>query len=905
MIADWSKTKAKESIDPERVRIALASLFEAWPGDLPPLQTTIESLPTGEAAFLHLLAISPVSTEKLLKDPVALTWLAQPAVCQGIRGTRRMRIDLEELKKSETGFDPSFRALRQFKSREMLRIALREVAGLSSLEQTTQELSQLAEICLREVCDGWHADLTRRWGAPKTDFAVLGMGKFGGLELNYSSDIDVIFLYGEDGELNPRFTHQDFFTRLCEKIVATFSSTDQAGTLFRIDLRLRPEGASGPLVRSFESMENYYAGFGETWERMALIKARGVAGSEELAYEFSQYLQPFIFPRMLSPDVFEEIRTIKARIERDIVGHEELTRNVKLGYGGIREIEFVVQALQLIHGARHAFLQERSTLKVLRSAQQINLLPPEDVTALTEAYRFLRTVEHRLQIEQEAQTHTIPTSPAAVGRLAASLKFASTAHFQAEFARHTGSVRGIFDRLLHSQDTQSGTEKARDTGFFQSASQAEKALQSLQGSTATHVAPRTKQLFAKLEPLLLDRLKNIADPDLALNRFVRFVERYGIRGLLYETLVTNPRLLELLLKLFDASRFQTDIVLRRPQLIEEVTREGSLSDTLSITQHLAGLSRNEEKLSWMDWVRVYRRSQILRIFLRDILEFATIQDVQAEYSALAEACLLFVIRKLEIESDLTVIAMGKFGGREASYGCDLDVVFVGDNIAAAEHLIKAMTATTDEGIVFPVDARLRPEGQSGVLVLPIASYEAYFEHRAQLWEAQALTKARPVSGPLCKSFATFAKSAWQKFGTRPDLFDDIKAMHQRVVRARASADDFLDFKTGVGGLMELEFLIQALQMKSGVWENNTVAAMEKVGVELKEPYLFLRRCEAVIRRVENSSTSTLPLDVSDQFRLARRLGFTSRDQFSETYSKARGKIHKAFQTHMGSISVDH
>ena len=856
------------------------------------------------------MAVSPISAEKCSRDPGALVWLADSAVCLEPRGAGRMRMELSKLdggsgpEPVQKAFDPAFRNLRQVKCRETLRIALREVAGLSTVEQTTLELSHLAELCVREVTDGWLNELARRWGRPNSEFAVFAMGKFGGQELNYSSDIDVIFLYSVDGWLNSSFSYHDFYTRLSEKIVGTFSATDSGGPLFRIDLRLRPEGAPGPLVRSLESPENYYAGPGETWERIALIKCRGVAGSAELAYEFPQRLQPFVFPRTLSPDVLEEISSIKTRIERDIVGEAELHRNVKLGYGGIREIEFVIQTFQLIHGARNAFLQERNTLKALRGLEQLNLLPKNDATTLADAYRFLRTVEHRLQIDHEAQTHTIPDKPEAVARLASSLGFSSPEAFHTELKRQTTAVRQIFDRTLRAPSGEStAPAKKRDLSFFTQPADAEKMLGDLShGEGLGHVAPRSRKLFDKLEPVLLAALRPMADPDTTLARFVRFVERYGIRNVLFEALVVHPRLLELLVRLFDSSRFVTDIVLRRPGLIEEIARDGALGQTFGLRDYLAGLERNEERLSWQDWVRVYRRSQIVRIFLRDVLSFASIEEVHAEYSALAEACIGFVQQRLGIADRFAVVAMGKFGGRELSYGCDLDVVFIGSDPIAAATLVKAMTAVTAEGLIFPVDARLRPEGNAGVLATPISTYEDYFQGRAQFWEAQALTKSRPICGPeeLRTAFSQFARATWERFGREQDAIAQVKAMHARVVRERASGDDLRDFKTGGGGLMEVEFCMQALQMHHGVWEQNTVAAMsalsaagvfsKQTGEQLREAYLFLRRVEAVIRRIENSSVSTLPQQESEQLHAAIRLGFPSREEFVERYREAREAV---------------
>ena len=896
----WIDGVAARALDPDRVQTALARLEQVWPGDFPALEGLIEGFPAGAEAVPGLLAVSPASAEKIIRDPAALVWLSQPEICASERGPRRMLLDLEQ--ERAPGFDPQFRALRRVKNREMLRIALRDVARISALEQTTFEISCVADLCLREVCDGWLGEIGRRWGRPETGFCVIGMGKLGGEELNYSSDIDVIFLYGEDRALNPGFTYHEFFTRLAEKITGSFAAASPDGALFRIDIRLRPEGGSGPLVRSLESMENYYAGFGETWERMALIKARRVAGSEELFYEFSHRLQPFVYPRSVSPDTLDEIAAIKLRIERDIVGEAGLELDVKLGRGGIREIEFVTQALQLLHGARHSFLQVRNTLKALRALRQLDFLDGGDLEALTAAYRFLRDVEHRLQIAEEKQTHTLPQPGAARELLARSLGFADAGGFDAALLGHTGGVRAIFDKFLRG-----GPEKSapgRDLGFFQDAAAAEKELEELgRPGSAGHVSPRTRKLYGKLEPVLLDGLRGLADPDLALHGFVRFVERYGIRGLLFVSLVTNPRLLELLLRLFDSSRFLTDIVLRRPQLIEETARTGMLGRELDVAAHLEGLGRREEKgLAEGDWVRVYRRAQILRIALRDILGFAEIAQVQREYTALAEACLLHTLRTLGLETSLTVVAMGKFGGSELSYGCDLDVVFVGDEPARAAELIKAMTAQTAEGIVFPVDARLRPEGESGQLAAPLERYRQYFQDRAQLWEAQALTKARPIAGPGQGAFLEWARECWAGFGRRTDLLAGIRKMHERVVRERAGREGALAFKTGVGGLMELEFHTQALQMRHAIWEPNTVralAALAGAGVIAAQAaagrerdYLFLRRCEAVIRRVDNSSVSTLPASAGGQGQVAIRMGFAGLEEFLARYEGAREGIHE-------------
>jgi glutamate-ammonia-ligase adenylyltransferase len=298
---------------------------------------------------------------------------------------------------------------------------------------------------------------------------------------------------------------------------------------------------------------------------------------------------------------------------------------------------------------------------------------------------------------------------------------------------------------------------------------------------------------------------------------------------------------------------------------------------------------------------VYRRAQILRIALRDLLGFAEMAEVQREYTALAEACLLHVQRMLGLDGTLTIVAMGKFGGQENSYGCDLDVVFIGEEPGRAAELVKAMTAQTAEGIVFPVDARLRPEGEAGLLAVPLASYRQYFSGRAQLWEAQALTKARPIGGPDAAEFGGWVVQKWGEIGRRVDMLREIRAMHQRVVRERAGRDGLLAFKTGVGGVMELEFHVQALQMRHGVWEQNTLRALEALAAggvvserdaeERSEDWIFLRRCEAVIRRVDNSSVSFLPGDEEGQRQVAKRMGFCNRENFLGRYGEVREGIH--------------
>jgi glutamate-ammonia-ligase adenylyltransferase len=764
----------------------------------------------------------------------------------------------------------------------MLRIAYREVSGLAGFVETTHDITAVAERCVNQVYRFALDSLGKRWGRPKTGFGILAMGKFGGKELNYSSDIDVIFLYHEDGFLNPRFSYHEFFSRLAEKIVEVFATNGKQ--LFRIDLRLRPEGPSGPLVRSLTSVENYYAGYGETWERMALLKARGICGDEELLYEFEHRLQPFIFPRTVSDDLLTEIAELKLRIERDLVGAEDLHRNVKLGYGGIREIEFIVQTLQLLHGSRHAFLQERSTLKALAALAQLEMLDDAAVATLHQAYVFLRAVEHRLQIVDERQTHTLPTNSDDRYLIAKSLGFESVEAFDQKLGEQTDAVRQIFHQLLQTR-TANG-EGTIELDFFQRPEAAQKTLERLrQGPSEVHVSARTRRLCAKLEPELIKRLWKTVDPDAVLSRFVRFVDAYGIRGLLFETLLANPRLLDLLVRLFDASGAFSELAIRRPELVEEIARGRSLGELQSRDNFLLSLETNPAGLPPLTWIRDFQHAEMLRILLRDVLGFAALPQLQQEATNLAEACVAFAQTVISGAPDLTIIALGKFGGRELLYGADLDLVFIGDTYGPAEALIAALSATTQGGRVFPIDTRLRPEGESSPLVVTLERYESYFRERAQNWEKQALTKARVLSGPGSGAAERIIDSAWNSLRNDPRWRSDLASMYDRIVRERGKHDaDLIAFKAGRGGLIAIEFIVQYLEIQSGKREPNTLDAIaaeadqftQTEREELTQDYLFFRKMESVLRRMENNSVSQLPASAADQEKIAHRLGFKDR-----------------------------
>jgi glutamate-ammonia-ligase adenylyltransferase len=548
-------------------------------------------------------------------------------------------------------------------------------------------------------------------------------------------------------------------------------------------------------------------------------------------------------------------------------------------------------------------------LKALRALRELDLLPTNEVLTLDQTYRFLRRVEHRLQIEAEQQTHVVPRDAEALRRLALSLRFSSSKDFAAALQGRMRAVRPIFQRIVSGAVM---TPAANDLEIFRDQKRAAKAFTDLgQSAAGFHIAPRTRQIFGKLRPVLVGWLAKSADPDATLNQFVRFVEAYGLRSLLFELLVANPRLLELLLKTLDASRFAGELLIRRPQLLEDITRDPAFDEPRSVAENLRRLEALGADANNLDPIRTYRQRQLLRIILREVLGLASPAAACIELSDLAEACLLFAVRLLDADQ-ITIIALGKFGGGEISYGADLDVLFVGDDNRVTQNLMIAMTQPTAEGNIWALDARLRPEGDKGPVICSVETYQWYYRNRARPWELQALTRARAISGPLQNEFMQIAKSAWHRAGQDSNLATTIDGMFERIRRERGSGSDFLDLKTGRGGIIEAEFLVQASQMRENIWEPNwerTVDRLHQRGIlnnaeaaKLKQAYGLLRRYESALRRYENNAVSALPRDPGEQQKVAVRLGYNDSETFRRDYLNAREALHVLYVQHVGNKS---
>lgn len=981
----WTKA-LKSSADPQRARhhldlLAATSATAALAGASAEQARILCALFSGSQAMSGWLIANPDLVSSLTPDA-----LKHPRRAQGLR--REVNEWLAPLLQARD-YAAGFMRLRHFKQREMLRIATRDLARLTGANEIIRELSDVADICLSLVGQLCRQQLTERFGRPyhqdvegrwqPTESCVFGMGKLGGQELNYSSDVDVIFVYGEEGQVfketpskakpvGKGLTNHQFFNRLAEMFIAEVSRMAAEGTLYRIDLRLRPEGDAGPLARSLASYENYYAQWGQTWERMMLIKTRCVAGDGALAAEFLEMIQPFRYPRSLGEGVLREVAAMKDRIENEVVKAGELERNVKLGRGGIREIEFVAQTLQLINAGRQPFLQGTQTLPALEKLMEYYLLAREEGRSLADAYGFLRDVEHRLQMEDNLQTHTIPEARTARERLAALMGFATLEKFEAARSKHTSAVRQVYDKLLKADAPEARTALPRQfegaeaewkqilaAHSFKSVDHSIRLLNEFAyGPGYGHVSNRTVDLALQLLPKLLTlcpkqsdpatsfapNSKTLSDPDRVLTRLDNFISAYGTRAMLFETWNSNPSLFELLLLLFDRSEFLAEVAIHTPDLVDELVLSGRLRQRKSAAEILADLRHGLKDPDQRLWLRRYHQAELMRIGLRDILGLADFEQNLAELSALADACLQYaleiVLRKNKLKTaPLVIIGLGKLGGVEINYGSDLDIMFVTDARPAelprfqriAIEVMDLLSSRTELGVVFITDARLRPDGEKGLLVNTLDAYEDYYRQRAQLWEIQSISRTRPVAGnmdlgrrfqQLTAALTNFTPQhvAVNKFGAgtsarsglaaySPKWKGQIGRMRLRIEKERTPAgQDALAIKTGSGGLMDAEFLAQIFCLAHGWQEPNTLRALLRArdagALKLKdagqliENYRRLRRVEGILRRWSYEGETVLPDEEAPFYRVSVRCGFGTPEEFRRDLKKIRHAIRTVY-----------
>ncbi len=875
----------KQSPSPSLAKSQLSRLIEDYgPGSL-------NQLSSGDlAALIRLLGSSAFLGDVLIAQ--GTLWPDVFCLQIGI-SEKTMAENLNELRPAITQSDSlnSFcAALRRHKQREFLRIGARDLLPTVSMDETVRELTALAEASLQAAYEFSRSEVEKDFGSltlPETQtrqrFVVLGMGKLGGSELNFSSDIDVIFLYEEDegetsGGRKGKAIPRDFFTQVGKKIIQIMGEVTEEGFVFRIDLRLRPLGANGPLVQSVGSAMVYYESWGQCWERAALIKARPVAGELELGAAFLKDIEPFIYRRYLDYTTVDELRHMKTRIENELLDSRSKERNIKLGYGGIREVEFFTQALQLVNGGYVTELRRQQTLPSLAELARHDFIAEQEKNKLIEAYRFLRQVEHKVQMVQESHAHSIPEGSDAERALARRLGYtrhgnrSERALFWRDHRAHTSNVRAIFDRLFYGAQQEIAAESESAAGsIWNDLDNQDLMIQGLEklgfadppkayanllavrdGEVYAPPSPKRLKVMRTLGPALITEIAKSGAPDQALLNLSKFSQRIGGRTGFLTLLAEKPQTMRLLITLFADSQFLTDLFLNRPELIDTLIRvdltQIEKPKEAMLLELRGALESQADVEAQLNALRRYKTEEFIRIGLHDLGGAIALVPVLHQLSDLADVCLEGVldltIQELNqkfgavAQGRFAVIGGGKLGGRELDYNSDLDLVFIYDAaeeiqteggtqgqlpaheyyVRLGQKLITYLSAPTEEGIAYKVDMQLRPSGKSGPLVCSLDAFRQYHKAGSQLWERQALIKVRYAAGALVlgKEIEQVAETFAYGQGLDEEGIGEIHHLRMRMERELAGEDETrFNLKKGRGGLVDIEFLTQMLQLAHG------------------------------------------------------------------------------------------
>jgi glutamate-ammonia-ligase adenylyltransferase len=841
--------------------------------------------------------------------------------------------------------------LRRLAAREKLRIATRELLALPGhdVDVTARELSDLADVCCEVALAEALSWAELRFGTPLTAsgepcaFAVIGMGKLGGRELNAGSDIDLVLFYETDdglvraGGRDSGHTLHEHFTRVAQRFVATLDDATADGTVWRVDLRLRPEGTRGPLVNALAAAERYYETWGRTWERAALVRARAIAG--DLAFGsrlLEEALGPFVWRRTVDPRVVDDMASLlsRARAEAGLESENDL----KIGWGGIREVEFFVQGLQLVWGGREPRVRNANTIEGLRRLRGHGFVTEREERELSDAYMFLRRLEHRVQFATGLQTHALPRDAGLRERIARSLGYAGASGLERELAGIRSRVAARFESLgsaaaprddpslevlwaaLEAQDEAAVAESVLERFGSSAGADLPRHLMTLAARPDYPLGATTRDREPALAARLVSALADAADPEQASRLLAAFFARLATPGAYIRALADNPRLVRALCSLLGASVVLGNATVGHPDLLDSILfARGAPTPDLAraqMEQELVALTA-EQRNDVDAMVGATRRAKRLVTFevgLADLAGELGPLDVANALTALADEMLgrvmAFAMRERagrspedpaeDVTRGFTIVAMGTYGGREIGYGSDLDIFFVyeaTDDAAPerfariAQRVLRLMETPHDEGPGYSLDTRLRPSGNQGLLVVSLEGFARYQEERAEPWERQALVKARACAGdPRLgeRVIAIARRAAFERGAPEAARMHHLRGRmerelgHERLDRSPAR----YDLKVGRGGLVDIEFAIQWLQMRYGAdprlratETEVALSALEICGYleaslaeVLREGWRFLRRLEQRLRISHGASVSLLEEGAPGLTTLARRMG---------------------------------
>jgi glutamate-ammonia-ligase adenylyltransferase len=832
----------------------------------------------------RLILISDFSLQAITAKPDVWQELSATDILWRAKTSAEYVHDVQNV--AERAHDEStlMQALRQLRQREMLRWIYRDVNGLCTVPELTKELSDFSDATIMQALQYGHAELVKIHGEPvgaesgsAQQLCVIAMGKLGAQELNLSSDIDLIFTYPEGGDTagmghgTNSISNQEFFVRLGQKIIKLLDAVTADSFVFRVDMRLRPWGDGSALASSFAAMETYYEQHGREWERYALIKARVCAGDIERGQELMRALKPFVFRRYIDFGVFESLREMKGMIERE-VRRKGMDNNIKLGRGGIREVEFIAQAFQLIRGGVDKRLQQRELLVVLTLLGEAGLLPMAAVEDLRAAYLFLRQLEHRIQSMHDRQTQQLPSAPEDQLRLALSLGFVDWSQCLAALEVHRKNVEAQFHNIVVQREEKDELVTTAEVAIwtaheematllaaqgFVTAEESAKKLVELRGSRGARAMQSIgRERLDKLMPLLLQACIRQAEPDVALARCLPLLESVLRRSAYIMLLIENHAALKRLVDLCAASPWIAEELARFPVLLDELLNAETLfsppkKEAIEAELRQVLLRIPEDDLeAQMEALRIFQKGQVLRVAASDITGTLPLMKVSDYLTWLAEAMLEEVLwlawRNLTTkhgtprradgtlcDPDFIIVGYGKLGGIELGYGSDLDLVFIHDGAADGEtngikpldndsffarlgqKIIAFLTTATAAGQIYEVDMRLRPSGNSGMLVSSLNAFRKYQEESAWTWEHQALVRARVVAGDkrLAVAFNEERHAVLARARNNAELRQEVREMRDKM-RAHLSSEapgkkgQGFDLKQDRGGIVDIEFMVQ-------------------------------------------------------------------------------------------------
>jgi len=746
------------------------------------------------------------------------------------------------------------RALRRLRKQVMLRLIARDLGGLAPLAEVLATTTALAEVAIIHALGQLDTALAARHGKPMGSASghaqqlyVLAMGKLGGGELNVSSDIDLVFAYPEEGETQgPRsISNHEYFTRLGRQLIVALSEITSEGYVFRVDMRLRPYGDSGPLVVSFDALENYFITQGREWERYAWIKARTVTGDR--ATELMDIVRPFVYRRHLDYNAIAALRDLHGQIRQE-VERRDIADNIKLGPGGIREIEFIAQVFQLVRGGRDPELRRQPTLAALPVLGERNLLPAAAVGELVDAYGFLRNLEHRLQYLDDQQTHVPPQSGADRALIAQAMGFGDYAaltaaletrrarvrnHFEEIFSESPGTGHALAHLWQESTDKDTSVSALAALGYREPKA-IESRLRSLRLSSRYREMPAASQArLDRLVPITIGVAAAGNDPDTTLDRLLDLLESVSRRGSYLALLEEYPQALSSLAAMVEASQWVAQRLTQYPILLDELLDTRTLfappdwvTAACQLRMQMEDAAGDAEKQ--MDILRHFKHAHTMRLIAQDLsgqLPLETLSDHLSDLACVVLEEVLRVTWKLRPAHRETprfaVIAYGKLGGKELGYASDLDLVFLYDDPAAeaaenyaryAQRINNWLTSITPAGALYETDLRLRPDGAGGLLVSPLASFREYQVRQAWVWEHQALTRARCVAGDvdIGRQFETLRVEVLRQRRDPAALKVEVAKMRQKLLDGHPNRTQLFDVKHDRGGIVDVEFAVQYL-----------------------------------------------------------------------------------------------